>query len=222
MAGALIPVPVRLAAVCLVMLASHPAELDLHCNSVRLQVAEVEAQHTGLQGAVVVVLRSMMAQERTLREELGQLASDLGTSMSAQGDPQGRRLASSPAEPLVRRRRCNPRKCTTPNTLAGAQSMEAAAGCCWQGLEEPDQDGQAARSVGQRLQQLSEASAESVQAASEVMEMLPVPSIREISTALANATCDQVEALSRMASWLHTANLPNSRCAAAHQCKAHS
>ena len=175
----------------------------------------------------MVVLRSMMAQERTLREELGQLASELGASVSAQGGSHGQRSESCSAEPLGWPRRCGPRKCTTPNTLAGGQGLGAAAGCCWQGLEEPDQDGQAARSVAQRLQQLSGAPMESAQAASEVMQMLfPVPSIREISTALASANCSQVEAhlnesLSRMASWLQTANPPDARCAAACYCKAH-
>ncbi len=177
----------------------------------------------------MVVLQSMMAKERSLREELGQLASELGADTSAQGDSQGQPPASCPAQASVQQRRCGPRKCTTPNTLAaGAQpGAEAAAGCCWQGLEEPDQDGQAARSVAQRLQQLSEASASSERAASEVAEMLfPVPSIREINTALASSNCSQAEAhmnesLSRMASWLHNADSPSARCAAAHHCKIH-
>ena len=37
-----------------------------------LQLAVADARHAGLQGALVVVLRSMMGQERGTREELGQ------------------------------------------------------------------------------------------------------------------------------------------------------
>ena len=207
-----------------------PQEELFHRQSVHLQVAEVEAQHTGLQGAIVVVLQSMMAKERSLREELAQLASELGADTCPQGDAQGQPSASCPAEAPARQRLCRPRKCTTPNTLAaGAQppGLKAAAGCCWQGLEEPVQDGQAARSVAQRLQQLSGASASSERAASEVMEMLfPVPSIREINTALASSNCSQAEAdmsesLSRRASWLHDAHLRNARCAAPQPCQRH-
>ena len=51
-----------------------------------LQLAVAEARHAGLQGALVVVLRSMMGQERGLREELGHLAADLDASLFAQND----------------------------------------------------------------------------------------------------------------------------------------
>ncbi len=205
------------------------ARMTLHCPLVRLQLAKVEAQHTGFQGAVVVVLRSMMAQERSLREDLGDLASELEASLPAQADPQGHRSASCPAESSAQQWRSCRKKCTTPNTLAEDHlCSDPSASCCWQGLEEPaDRDGQAGRSVAQRLQQLSEATATSVQAASEVTEMLfPVPSIREVNTALANGKSSQVEAqmnesLSWMATWLHAANSPNARCAATHHCKVH-
>ena len=162
----------------------------------------------------------MMAQERSLREELGELASELGASLSAQGewggDPSNSCSAGSSA-PQPRRRR---RLCTTPNTLAGDQRGKAS--CCWQGIEEPDQEGKAARAVAQRLQQLSEASASSQHAASEISEMLcPVPSIREVSTSLDGSNCSQAEAhmsesLTRIASILHAANSSDDRCASAH------
>ena len=51
-----------------------------------LQLAVAEARHAGLQGALVVVLRSMMGQERGTREELGHLAAELDASLSAQID----------------------------------------------------------------------------------------------------------------------------------------
>ena len=188
----------------------------------------MEAQHTGFQGAVVIVLRSMMAQERSLREELGDLAADLEASLPAEASSQGHRSASCPAESSTQQWSSCRRKCITPNTLAEDQlCSDRSASCCWQGLEDSDQDGQAARSVAQRLQQLSEATATSAQAAAEVTEMLfPVPSIREVNTALANGKCSQVEAqmdesLSWMASWLHAANSPPARCAAAHACEVH-
>ena len=196
------------------------------CPPVRFQVAEVEAQQTGFQGAVVVALRSMMAQERSLREELGDLASELEASLPDEASLQGHRSSSCPAESSEQQFRSCRRKCITPNTLADDQlCSDPSASCCWQGLEEPDQDGQATRSVAQRLQELSEGSATSAQAASELTEMLfPVPSIREVNTALANGKCSQVEAqmdesLSWMASWLHAANSPPARCAAAHDCQ---
>ena len=52
----------------------------------RLQLAVADARHAGLQGALVVVLRSMMGQERGTREELGHLAAELDASLSAQTD----------------------------------------------------------------------------------------------------------------------------------------
>ena len=51
-----------------------------------LQLAAAEARHAGLQGALVVVLRSMMGQERDLREELGHLAAELDAGLLAQTD----------------------------------------------------------------------------------------------------------------------------------------
>ena len=90
------------------------ARMTLHCPLVRLQLAKVEAQHTGFQGAVVVVLRSMMAQERSLREDLGDLASELEASLPVQADPQGHRSASCPAESSAQQWRSCRKKCTTP------------------------------------------------------------------------------------------------------------
>ncbi|CAL5221225.1 g3377 [Coccomyxa viridis] len=197
------------------------------CKASAEKVAEVEAQHTGFQGAVVVALRSMMAQERSLREELGDLASELEANLPDEASSQGHRSSSCPAESSEQQFRSCRRKCITPNTLADDQlCSDPSASCCWQGLEEPDQDGQAARSVAQRLQELSEGSATSAQAASELTEMLfPVPSIREVNTALANGKCSQVEAqmdesLSWMASWLHAANSPPARSSAKEQTSA--
>ena len=103
---------------------------------VRLQLLEAEARHTGLQGAIVVVLRSMMGQEKSLREELGQLAAELDASLSARGNQPARRMASDPAEPSQlqpQKPKYGRRKCSTKNILRGASGSDS--GCCWQGLE---------------------------------------------------------------------------------------
>ena len=104
-----------------------------------LQLAEAEARHTGLQGAVVVVLRSMMGQENSLRKELGQLAAELDASLLARGNQPAQRSASDPAEPSqlqLQKPKCGRRKCSTRNILAQDAGLKTQdSGCCWQGLE---------------------------------------------------------------------------------------
>lgn len=83
-----------------------------------------------------MVLRSMMGQEKSLREELGQLAAELDASLSARGNQPARRTASDPAEPSQlqpQKPKYGRRKCSTKNILRGASGSDS--GCCWQGLE---------------------------------------------------------------------------------------
>ncbi len=87
-------------------------------------------------------------------------------------------------------------------------------------MQDSDEDGQDVRAIAQRLQQLSQATTCSEQAASEVTEMLfPVPSIREINDALPSragsrscpAEAHMARSLTMLATWLHSANSPYTR-----------
>ena len=83
-----------------------------------------------------MVLRSMMGQEKSLREELGQLAAELDANLSARGNQPARRSASDPAKPSQlqpQKPKYGCRKCCTKNFLGNASGSDS--GCCWQGLE---------------------------------------------------------------------------------------
>ena len=162
-----------------------------------MQVVEAEARYAGLQGAIVVLLRSMVSQEKALRGELGHLASELDASMSTQ-------CAAS----------CGALCACTPTSRSGQQvSQQSQAGNGYSGAERPSggpaerrecrqgsgqgagQAGRAAGSVRQKLRQLSIASAPSERAAREMRDLLyPVPSTGDISTALGDSSSSQAEA----------------------------
>lgn len=132
-----------------------------------LQLAEAEARYAGLQGALVVILRSMMAREMSLREELARLAGQLSASLSHPAD--------SPCNSCPRAARPS----GPSSSVSGAEGLAAGLCCCCGQID--GQCGQAAWAVAQRLQQLSEAPAPYQQAASEMSDMLfPVPSTAEV------------------------------------------